>query len=69
VVSRQWGFTKFTREDYVAWKQEGRLVHDGVNAKLLDNHDRMDKRKPNQLFMAPARIYKVACKPAEEEEA
>ena len=55
--------------DYVAWKQEGRLVHDGVNAKLLDNHDRMDKRKPNQLFMAPARIYKVALKPADEEEA
>merc|ERR1712100_106164 len=32
------GVTKFTREDYVAWKQEGRIQPDGVNAKLYENH-------------------------------
>ena len=34
VVSRNWGFTAYSREDYVQWKREGRLVKDGVNAKV-----------------------------------
>ena len=34
VVSRNWGFTSYSREDYVQWKREGRLVKDGVNAKV-----------------------------------
>ena len=34
VVSRNWGFTAYSREDYVLWKREGRLVKDGVNAKV-----------------------------------
>ena len=34
VVSRNWGFTKFARADYVAWKKAGRLINDGVNAKV-----------------------------------
>ena len=28
------GFTKFSRDDYIQWKKEGRLVNDGVNAKV-----------------------------------
>ena len=28
------GFTKFSREDYLAWKAQGRICPDGVNAKL-----------------------------------
>lgn len=60
MVSRQWGFTKYAREDYVKWKQQGRMDPDGVNAKLLDNHGLMSKRRPDQLFLGPARIYKVA---------
>lgn len=34
VVSRNWGFTKYNRDDYVLWKREGRLVNDGNNAKV-----------------------------------
>lgn len=34
VVSRNWGFTNFIREDYVAWKREGRIVNDGSNARV-----------------------------------
>jgi len=60
VTSRQWGFTKFERQDYVAWKQEGRIQPDGVNAKLIDNHGPMSKRNGDQLFLAPARIFKEA---------
>ncbi len=33
-MSRNWGFTKFARADYVAWKKAGRLINDGVNAKV-----------------------------------
>jgi large subunit ribosomal protein L10e len=58
VTSRQWGFTKFTREDYVAWKQEGRIQPDGVNAKLYENHGRLEARPANTLFLQPARVYK-----------
>lgn len=28
------GFTKFSRTDYVKWKQENRIIPDGVNAKV-----------------------------------
>lgn len=28
------GFTKYSRDDYVQWKREGRFVKDGVNAKV-----------------------------------
>ena len=28
------GFTKFSRTDYVKWKQENRILPDGVNAKV-----------------------------------
>ena len=28
------GFTRFSRDDYIQWKKEGRLVNDGVNAKV-----------------------------------
>ena len=63
VVSRQWGFTKFSREDYVAWKQEGRIEPDGVNAKLLENHgpiaERVAKHGAEGLFLGSARVYKT----------
>lgn len=28
------GFTAYLRDDYLEWKREGRLVNDGVNAKV-----------------------------------
>ncbi|KAI3986750.1 hypothetical protein MKX01_014288 [Papaver californicum] len=39
IVSRKWGFTKFSRTDYVQWKAENRIMADGVNAKLLGCHE------------------------------
>ena len=59
VVSRQWGFTKFTQEDYKAWKAEGRIKPDGVNAKLWENHGPIAGRPANTLFLGSARTYKV----------
>uniref|UniRef100_A0A453I5W4 Uncharacterized protein n=1 Tax=Aegilops tauschii subsp. strangulata TaxID=200361 RepID=A0A453I5W4_AEGTS len=34
IVSGKWGFTKFKREEYLKLRREGRIVPDGVNAKL-----------------------------------
>ncbi|OWM87320.1 hypothetical protein CDL15_Pgr022427 [Punica granatum] len=34
IVSRKWGFTKFSRSDYLRWKSENRIMPDGVNAKM-----------------------------------
>ncbi|CAD7700420.1 unnamed protein product [Ostreobium quekettii] len=55
VDSRNWGFTSYGREDYVQWRRAGRLVPDGVNAKLLGNHGPVDSRVPKQLFSTAAR--------------
>jgi len=38
LVSNKWGFTKYTREQYEAWRAEGRLIPDGANAKYLSQH-------------------------------
>ena len=54
VASRNWGFTKFSRSDYAAWKKEGRLVNDGVNAKLLDCKGRVEARPAEHIFATPA---------------
>lgn len=58
VVSRNWGFTTYSREDYVAWKREGRLAADGLNARLLGNHGPLANRAPEEIFEGPARIHK-----------
>uniref|UniRef100_A0A0E0R5Y8 Uncharacterized protein n=1 Tax=Oryza rufipogon TaxID=4529 RepID=A0A0E0R5Y8_ORYRU len=46
------GFTKFTREEYVKLKAEGRIMSDGVNAQLLGSHGRLAKRAPGKAFLA-----------------
>lgn len=47
-VSAKWGFTKFTKEDYVKWKAQGRLVPDGVGVKW------MSSRGPLSRFTNPS---------------
>jgi hypothetical protein len=37
VASRNWGFTPYSRDDYLQWKREGRLVNCGVHAQVGDN--------------------------------
>jgi len=37
VVSDKWGFTKFTRDEYVQYMQAGRIMADGATCKF-DNH-------------------------------
>jgi large subunit ribosomal protein L10e len=37
-VSRYWGFTRFTREEYEKLRAEGKLIEDGGNVKLIRPH-------------------------------
>ncbi|KAI3978668.1 hypothetical protein MKX01_015843 [Papaver californicum] len=50
IVNRK-GFTKFSRTDYVQWKEENRIMADGVNAKLLGCHGCLSNRKPGRAFL------------------
>eukprot|EP01067_Filipodium_phascolosomae_P002070 Filipodium_phascolosomae@DN2284_c0_g1_i1.p1 len=36
-VSQNWGFTKYSKEDYKKWTQEGRLISDGVGVKWISS--------------------------------
>ncbi|KAF9595842.1 hypothetical protein IFM89_005328 [Coptis chinensis] len=51
IVSRKWGFTKFSRTDYVEWKAQNRIMADGVNAKLLGCHGPLANRQPGRAFL------------------
>jgi len=59
IVSRKWGFTPYSKTDYLAWKKEGRLENDGVNAKLLSNHGWLNTRDPAKLFHTAPRVCSV----------
>jgi len=61
------GFTKFNAADYEEWKSAGRIVPDGVNAKLLDNKGSLAARKPERLFLKPATVLRRAVHDEEEE--
>jgi len=34
-ISEFWGFTKFKKEEYLKYKEEGRIIPDGAHCKLL----------------------------------
>ncbi|KAG0497102.1 hypothetical protein HPP92_001793 [Vanilla planifolia] len=59
IVSRKWGFTKYNRTDYTKWKQENRIVSDGVNAKLLGCHGPLAKRQPGRAFLSESLTSKA----------
>uniref|UniRef100_A0A6U1FNY5 Uncharacterized protein n=2 Tax=Eukaryota TaxID=2759 RepID=A0A6U1FNY5_9CHLO len=59
IVSRNWGFTNFVREDYIQWKREGRLINDGVNARILGNRGTLAGKDPAQVFEKPAQDCRV----------
>jgi large subunit ribosomal protein L10e len=47
-VSAKWGFTKFKKEDYVKWRDQGRLTPDGVSVQW------MSSRGPLSRFIGSA---------------
>jgi large subunit ribosomal protein L10e len=37
-LSRKFGFTKYTKQEYHNLEKEGKIIPDGVNVKVLSNH-------------------------------
>lgn len=46
-VSGKWGFTRFTKEEYKRWKDEGRIVSDGVSCKWISSKGPLSKLFPD----------------------
>jgi large subunit ribosomal protein L10e len=42
IVSNKWGFTKLTREEYLARRAEGKLLPDGCYVKYLNEHGKIE---------------------------
>ena len=59
VVSRNWGFTQFERQEYLHLKQAGRLLDDGIHVQLLNAHGPLEKRKQQHVFDGPTQIYRT----------
>ncbi|ESW33220.1 hypothetical protein PHAVU_001G052700 [Phaseolus vulgaris] len=54
IVSKKWGFTKFSRSDYLKFKSDNRIVADGVNAKILGNHGPLANHQHGRAFLESA---------------
>jgi large subunit ribosomal protein L10e len=55
IVSRNWGFTPYAREDFIAWKQEGRLINSGVHVKLINHKGLLLHREAEHIFPEPGK--------------
>ena len=67
VASRNWGFTPFSRDDFKLWRAEGRLVPDGVTAKLLGCRGALAERDAEEIFPTAARVCRIPVHPEDEE--
>merc|ERR1712137_303238 len=48
-VSKNWGFTKLTRERYEELEKQGRLVKDGINVKVIKTKGKLDQYTLSRL--------------------
>jgi len=37
-ISKRWGFTKLFKKEYLKLKETGKLIMDGANVKVLNEH-------------------------------
>ena len=42
-LSRKFGFTKYTKNEYYQLEREGKLIPDGVNVKVISNHGPLNR--------------------------
>ncbi|KAF5834482.1 ribosomal protein L10 component of cytosolic 80S ribosome and 60S large subunit [Dunaliella salina] len=59
ITSNKWGFTAFPREDFLKYREEGRLQNDGVHATLISNHGPLADRESDKIFDYPAKIFNI----------
>ena len=38
IISKKWGFTRLSRDEYVSMRDSGRVIPDGAYAKFISNH-------------------------------
>ena len=48
-VSNKWGFTSVPREKYAEWRQEGKIIPDGVHVKYDNGHGPLKKYFDNYM--------------------
>ncbi|KAJ8483682.1 hypothetical protein OPV22_016167 [Ensete ventricosum] len=46
----------FSRNDHVKWKSEGRIIPDGVDAKLLGCHGLLANRQPGKALLPSSTV-------------
>jgi large subunit ribosomal protein L10e len=51
--SNKWGFTDYTREEYLTMRADGRLFADGAMAKYVPNHGPLCNKKRQSLGLRP----------------
>jgi hypothetical protein len=54
------GFTRYSKEDYLKFRAEGRFINDGSNVKLIGHHGPLADKEADQIFSFAARVYKAA---------
>merc|ERR1712156_1300650 len=51
VQGTTWGFTNFTQEEFLALREEGRLINCGVHCKAANGRGVLDKMPTEQLYI------------------
>mmetsp|Transcript_26387 Transcript_26387/g.36794 ORF Transcript_26387/g.36794 Transcript_26387/m.36794 type:complete len:262 (+) Transcript_26387:19-804(+) len=68
-IAREWGFTKFSKEEYQLYKKQGRLVPEGAHATWRRAHGPLAKAGKNALLSYEIERKSVIVKNAKEKAA
>lgn len=50
LIGDTWGFTSFTKKQYVWLRENGLLIYDGINAKRVNGHGRIRQTRKERLI-------------------
>merc|ERR1719415_389034 len=50
IVDNKWGFTGLSRDDYIRLRDDGRLIDDGCNVKIINGRGRINSKNADQLY-------------------
>jgi len=65
-IAKEWGFTKFTKEEYKLYKAQGRLVHEGAHATWRRAHGPLAKAGEKAVLAYELERKSTIIKNAEE---
>lgn len=61
------GFTRLLKADYVKFRDEGRLLPDGSNVRVITHKGPLSKKEADQIFPFAAIVYGLAQHKPEDE--